>query len=550
MFLCPRPPYISPFKLLWHCCLCLTVQIRLSILLTYMLGRTQIIVQLIKFFTHTSLQPILEPIATALAPLTSALSATIATAAWALQPVVSAVKALASPISMLARLVWLLLQLLWQLLSLLLWSGPLQLLQAVAAAVTGLLQLLLMPFQLLIPAGATIRAGWTAAKGAGQVARSAVPVVKSSAAAASSSWPTLAWFPLEAIELLRVSTLRIVRALQAVVKFFVTLGSAVNQHRLSLMLQLRQHLRGSLRAAADSSAGRVATAVAVKMGQEERVQRLHRRLRQTDSIVSFGSEALGHADSAAFGMAMTLDRELSVTMSLNGATEEYSMRDREPSVTAAARRDADSDEEEVTSALAEVVGVSPAEVHRSSEGLRHRPAAGPANATRFAQFAAAAGNSKQVSFADVEAGYADVATLSHQLPAHALRRSVDVVTAGNFPGIWAAGIADGRYSSMSTGQKPGNTPTAGAKAVVGSLDSAGGYLRNPGVILQLPQSAAEGNYAPVGLGFEDGVPVAGMAVSLHSPGVQSWQGMSPGTAALAAMQPGPIAERLRRNSWG
>eukprot|EP00775_Hariotina_reticulata_P009853 gene9853-10012_t len=133
----------------------------------------------------------------------------------------------------------------------------------------------------------------------GQVARSAAPVVVKSS---RGTWSLVKWLwsPLEALDMVRVSTLRVAKALQAVVRFFVALGSTVNQHRLSLMLQLRQQLRGGLRAAADSPAGRVASAVAVKLGQEERVQQLQRRLHRRDSsLISAGSEYL--ADSAVGG---------------------------------------------------------------------------------------------------------------------------------------------------------------------------------------------------------------------------------------------------------
>lgn len=336
------------------------MQIRLSILLTYMLGKSQLVMQLIKLLTQTSMQPIIAPIVAVLKPLGAALSATADNLVWLAQPFVA-----------LGRLVVLLLQLLWQPVSVLLWSGPLQLVMGVAQGLLSLLQLLLLPVQALLPGAATIRAGWAAAKATGQAAKAAAPVVKGAAATAShaakSSWSLWGWWwsPLEALELMRISTMRIVRALQAVVKFFVTMGSTLNQHRLSLMLQLRQQLWGGLRAAADSPAGRVASAVALKMGQEERVARLHQRLRRSDSVlISTGSELLP-ADSAAVSTVLSLEGELSI-----GLTEDPGRSGR---VLKEFHGDAGSDDE-VTSGGTEAP-VSPAQVYSSSGGLRHRGAA-------------------------------------------------------------------------------------------------------------------------------------------------------------------------------
>lgn len=518
-----------------------------------MLGRTQILVQLIKFLTQTSLQPIIGPLTTALAPLLSAISVTAATVRWLLQPLTSAVAALAGPISMLARLGWLLLQLVWQLVSLLLWSGPLQLVQAVAGVFMGLLQILLLPVQVLLPTAASVRAGWSAAKGAGQVARSAVPVVKSSAAAASSSWPMLAWYPLEALELMRVSTMSIMRALQAVVKFLVTLGSAVNQHRLSLMLQMRQQLRGGLRAAADSPAGRVATAVAVKMGQEQHVQRLQRRLHHTDSLVSVGSEFLGHADSVAVGTALSLDGELSVGM--NGGLGEYSVRDMGNSLTAMAKADGDSDDE-VTSALSEARDASPAELFSSTAGLRHRNGLG-SQSSRYHSSAAGSGG-KQVTFAAAGAQYVDgvaaIAVPPGQLPAAALRKSVDAAIAGSPFAFRPQGDGNGSYSSR-LGTEGLNSPTAAAVGP-GSAGSAGDHHSHSSTVgfLHQQRRGPVGAEADASAAAWPSMVTMGVRPYNSSSGPYSSQlpnGAIPAAAGFSAAQAGLSVLKLRRrNSWG
>jgi hypothetical protein len=221
-------------------------QIRLSILLTYMVGKSQLFVQLMKLLTDASLQPLLAPFA----PLATFVSALVQGVAWLLQPIVELVRFVFGPIG---RLTWVLLQLLWRLTSTLLWFGPLQLLQLVGSVIMGIGQVLLLPFEAVLPAAASLRAGWGAAKATGQVARNAVPVVAEAArtAAGAGTWWWW-WSPFEALELMRVSTVRVVKALQAVLRFFVTLASTINKHRcgrrarcrlppLSLAPQLAQH---------------------------------------------------------------------------------------------------------------------------------------------------------------------------------------------------------------------------------------------------------------------------------------------------------------------
>lgn len=526
-----------------------------------MLGRTQILVQLIKLLTRTSLQPILGPITAALAPLASAASSIGTTLAWLLQPFISAVQFLLSPINMLLSAAWLLVQLVWQLLSLLLWSGPVQLLQGIWSALTAMLQVFLLPFQALVPTSAGLRAGLSAAQGAGQVARSAVPVVKSSAAAAAanSSWQSLLWYPVEAFELMRVSTMRIMRALQAVVRFLVTLGSTINKHRLSLMLQLRQQLRGGLRAAADSPAGRVASAVAVKMGQEQRVQQIQQQLHRADSgLLSMGSELLGHADSIAVSTALSLDAEMSV--SLNAALGEYGDTVKGAMMRrSTAPADADSDEE-VTSALIDAPAASPAQLHRSAAGLRHRgQAAEPgmphqAQAALITEMGVVARGGKQVTFAVASEDHNATAAVVpvQQLPALSLRRSMDAAIAGtafisNSPG--GIGILSG-----SIGLSPeGVSPQTAAVLNAGSLNTAERYLgiRAAGYpqqqisrmavtaeqpVVEITTAEANGGAAAQALVYS--------SVALGSPAIHG--------VVVHALHGGltAVGLRRRRNSWG
>lgn len=386
-------------------------QVRLSILLTYMLGKSQLLMQLVTLIASTSLQPIIGPLAALLAPLGSAASAAAAAASWLAQPFVAAGRLLLGP---LGRLLLLLLQAVWQLLQLLLWSGPVQGLSALGRGAWALLQLLLLPLQALLPGAAGVRAGWSAAKATGQVAKNAAPAVKGAAAtaakAASSGWSIWwwgwGWGMFEPLELMRVSTMRIMRALQAVVRFFVALGVTINQHRLSLMLQLRQKLRGGLRAAAHSPAGRVASAVAVKMGQEDRVARLQQRLQRADSgLISVGSELLGHADSVVAGSALSLEGELSVGLAglgddvLGGLRSEGSFNrlvhgqvQGRGQVHSGPHSDSD---DEVTSGVTRAPSVSP---FPSNGGLRHRAAAG-AGSSSSSIMRGGNGRSKQVTFA-------------------------------------------------------------------------------------------------------------------------------------------------------
>jgi hypothetical protein len=455
---------------------CFHVQVRLSILLTYMLGKSQLLMQLATLIASTSLQPIIGPIAALLAPLGSAASAAAAALTWLAQPLVAAGRLLLGPIG---RLALLLLQAVWQLLSLLLWSGPAQALAALGRAAFALLQLLLLPLQTILPGAASVRAGWSAAKATGQVAKNAAPVVKGAATtaakAASSSWSIWwwgwSWGVFEPLELMRVSTLRIMRALQAVVRFFVALGVTINQHRLSLMLQLRQKLRGGLRAAAHSPAGRVASAVAVSMGQEERVARLQQRLQRADSgLISVGSELLGQADSLLLGQAgsvMSLDGELSVGLGgladevLSGLRSEGSFSrilhgQVQGGVQGGAAQQSDSDDE-VTSGVTRPPSVSP---FRSNGGLRHRGGTG-AGSSGSSSLRVSNGRTKQVTFASHSSSIAEQQVLPAMWPQRqqssggGVRLSLDAATAAGYHTGWqgqlAAATAEEQQLLMTAG---------------------------------------------------------------------------------------------------
>lgn len=222
------------FAVLFPCFAVCAMQIRLSILLTYMVGKSQLLVQLVKLLTDASLQPLLAPFA----PLATFASALFQGVAWLLQPIVELVRFVFGPIG---RLVWVLLQLLWRLVSTLLWFGPLQLLQLIGSVVMGIGQVLLLPFEAVLPAAASLRAGWGAAKATGQVARNAAPVVAEAARTAAGAGTWWWWSPFEALELMRVSTVRVVKALQAVLRFFVTLASAINKHRCARLTFVPLH---------------------------------------------------------------------------------------------------------------------------------------------------------------------------------------------------------------------------------------------------------------------------------------------------------------------
>lgn len=77
------------------------------------------------------------------------------------------------------------------------------------------------------------------------------------------------------------------------------------------MMQLKGKVWGGLQAAAASPAGRVATVVADRMGQGDRLRRVHqrvaRKLHGQDSLNSMGSDALAamgvYSPAAADGYA-------------------------------------------------------------------------------------------------------------------------------------------------------------------------------------------------------------------------------------------------------
>jgi hypothetical protein len=583
-------------------------QVRLSILLTYMLGKSQLLMQLATLIASTSLQPIIGPITALLAPLGSAASAAAAAFTWLAQPFVAAGRLLLGPVG---RLALLLLQGVWQLLSLVLWSGPAQAIAALGRGLFALLQLLLLPLQTILPGAASMRAGWSAAKATGQVAKNAAPVVKGAATtaakAASSSWSIYwwgwSWGMFEPLELMRVSTMRIMRALQAVVRFFVALGVTVNQHRLSLMLQLRQKLRGGLRAAAHSPAGRVASAVAAKMGQEERVARLQQRLQRADSgLISVGSELLGHADSVLAGSALSLDGELSVGLAgladdvLNGLRSEASFNrivqgQAQGRVQGGAQSDSD---DEVTSGVTRAPSVSP---FRSSGGLRHRGAGG-AGGSGSSSLRSGNGRSKQVTFAshsssieqqEQQQGFAAGWLQRQQSSGGGVRLSLDAATAAGYhvgwPGQLAAATAEERQLLMTAGAasyrslqfRPGSRSgsnlghapdswqsAAAAAAAAGSeghwqqqQQQQQGVAASSSSVWQQLESAGQLSRS-YDAGFSGAKIVAGVMDAHHVAGV-SRLGAGGAAAAMAggfAGFEGPavaaaVAARLhRRNSWG
>jgi hypothetical protein len=582
------------------CFAVLLLQVRLSILLTYMLSKSQLLMQLVTLIASTSLQPIIGPIAALLAPLSSAASAVAAALTWLAQPFVAAGRLLLGP---LGRLLLLLLQALWQLLSLLLWSGPAQALTALGQSIWAVLQLLLLPIQALLPGAAGLRAGWSAAKATGQVAKSAAPAVKGAATtaakAASSSWSIWywgwGWGMFEPLELMRVSTMRIMRALQAVVRFFVALGVTINQHRLSLMLQLRQKLRGGLRAAAHSPAGRVASAVAVKMGQEERVARLQQRLQRADSgLISVGSELLGHADSVVAGSALSLEGELS--MGLGGMGDDGMSALRSESsfsrlfhgqvagvVHGGVQTDSD---DEVTSGVTRAPSVSP---FPSSRGLRHR-AAGAGSSSSIMRNTS--GRSKQVTFASSHNSGAALGQqpvwLQRQQSNGGSRFSLDAATAAaagphaSYMGwqgqlaaasveeqqlLMAAGARSlqfrpGSRSGSNLGQAPSSWHEATAAAAADSLlrkdDEISWQLQHNGPSgsssssvwqqLEPPAGLLSRSYDANGAKMFAGVMAANGGLSrlgaaaAEAVGVSGVEGLA-GAAAVAAC-------RRRRNSWG
>lgn len=262
-----------------------------------MLGKSQLLMDLVRLLADTSLQPLLAPFA----PL-AALASTIGEGiAWLLEPFVAAATFVFGPVG---RLIWVGLQLLWRFISTVLWFGPLQLLELLGSGFLAFGQVVLLPFQALLPAGASLKASWSAAKATSNVARTAAPAVADAARAAASSGPWWWWSPLEALELMRVSTIRVAKALQAVLRFFVALAATINKHRLSLMMQLKGKLWGGLQAAAASPAGRVASVVAHKMGQGERLmrvqERMARKLSGAESLRSMGSESFA-AMGGSFG---------------------------------------------------------------------------------------------------------------------------------------------------------------------------------------------------------------------------------------------------------
>jgi hypothetical protein len=217
--------------------------VRLYILLTYLFGKSPLFMSLIKLLSSgarlatATLQPLATHAALLLQPLWAAAVYASQMGMYVVRPLAvglwqvanstgQVVKALAGPP---AAALWGLVQLVGQLGWLLL-QGPWQ-----------LLQLLVLPVLHLVPALSQLKAAWRVTKATGTVAKAAAPTLGKSAAAAVKSGAWL--WPGELLHMLQVSTPRMLRAVQSVLRFWVTLGSTLNRHRLSLLMQLRQRLQ-------------------------------------------------------------------------------------------------------------------------------------------------------------------------------------------------------------------------------------------------------------------------------------------------------------------
>ncbi|KAI8470479.1 MAG: hypothetical protein J3K34DRAFT_256674 [Monoraphidium minutum] len=215
----------------------LHTQMRLSILLTYLLGKSPLLVQALRLARSAA------AVATeALQPVWAAAVEAGSGVAWALRPVGAALSALALALQQLAA------ALLW---------GPLQLLGWLRDAALPLLSPLASAFGTV---AATMRWGGGVARG---VAGAAPAVASGAGAAQHNGWLLLSsWARLEALHLQQALVLRAVRSAQAIVRFWLAAATTLNQHRVSLLLQLRQQLQGLQHRAAATRVGAGVTAVA------------------------------------------------------------------------------------------------------------------------------------------------------------------------------------------------------------------------------------------------------------------------------------------------
>jgi hypothetical protein len=210
---------------------------RLSILLTYLLGKSPLFMAALRLVRN------MAGLATeALKPLWAMMGAAISAMAWALQPLASAV--------------WLLCVAVQQLVMALLW-GPLLLLGWVRDALLPLLSPLIVAVR---SASATLQWGGGMARG---VAGAAPAVASSAGAVKRSGWLLLSsWARLEALHLQQALVLRAVRSAQAIVRFWVAAATTLNQHRVSLLLQLRHQQQRLQRRAAATRVGAALMVVA------------------------------------------------------------------------------------------------------------------------------------------------------------------------------------------------------------------------------------------------------------------------------------------------
>jgi hypothetical protein len=206
-------------------------QMRLSILLTYLLGKSPLFMQALRLVRNAA------ALATeALRPLGASVMATGSALLWALQPVIALAVAVSTGLQ--------------QLLAAALW-GPLQALALLRDALVPLV----MP---LTSVASTLRWGGGVAQG---VAGAAPAVARQHGNFLLLS----SWARLEALQLQQALVLRAVRSVQAIVRFWVTAATTLNQHRVSLLLQLRQQLQHVHRRAAGTRVGGAAIALAAPL---------------------------------------------------------------------------------------------------------------------------------------------------------------------------------------------------------------------------------------------------------------------------------------------
>lgn len=254
---------------------------RLSILLTYLLGKSPLFMQVLRLVRNMAALA-----REALRPVWAMAAASVSTVAWVLQPVTSAA--------------WAVLVALQQLLMALLW-GPLQVLTMLRDALLPILSPIISS---VAHAWATLRWGSGVARSVGGVARSVaseVPGVVSGVGAVKTSiWSLLSsWARLEALHLHQALVLRAVRSAQAIVRCWVTAVTTLNQHRVSLLLQMSQQARGLQRRAAGTRLGAGVLALVRPMLEAQQRRRQHQAGTTSTSAAADGSESAALSGAAA-----------------------------------------------------------------------------------------------------------------------------------------------------------------------------------------------------------------------------------------------------------